>query len=100
MAIWVGIIHGLAGPGGVLGVIPAVQLHDLKLASIYLGCFCISSTLTMGIFAATYGVLSARLGQGTQRGFQIECVSASLSILVGIVWLTLLSIGKLDDLFH
>jgi hypothetical protein len=100
MAIWVGIIHGLAGPGGVLGVIPAVQLHDLKLATIYLGCFCISSTLTMGIFAATYGVLSARLGQGTKRGFQIECVSASLSILVGIVWLTLLSIGKLDDLFH
>jgi hypothetical protein len=99
MAIWVGIIHGLAGPGGVLGVIPAVQLHDLKLATIYLGCFCISSTFTMGIFAATYGILSAKLGQGTQRGFQIECVSASLSILVGIVWLTLLSIGKLDDLF-
>jgi hypothetical protein len=99
MAIWVGIIHGLAGPGGVLGVIPAVQLHDLKLATIYLGCFCISSTLTMGIFAATYGILSARLVQGTQRGFQIECISASLSILVGIVWLTLLSFDKLDDLF-
>ena len=99
MAIWVGIIHGLAGPGGVLGVIPAVQLHDLKLATIYLGCFCISSTFTMGIFAATYGVCSARLGQGTQRGFQIECISASLSILVGVVWLTLLSMDKLEDLF-
>jgi hypothetical protein len=99
MAIWVGIIHGLAGPGGVLGVIPAVQLHDLKLATIYLGCFCISSTFTMGIFAATYGICSAKLGQGTQRGFQIECISACLSILVGVVWLTLLSMDKLDDLF-
>jgi hypothetical protein len=99
MAIWVGIIHGLAGPGGVLGVIPAVQLHDLKLATIYLGCFCISSTFTMGIFAATYGICSAKLGQGTQRGFQIECISASLSILVGVVWLTLLSMDKLEDLF-
>jgi hypothetical protein len=99
MAICVGIIHGLAGPGGVLGVIPAVQLHDLKLATIYLGSFCISSTLTMGVFAATYGSCSARLGQGTRREFQIECVSASLSILVGITWLTLLSIGKLEDVF-
>jgi hypothetical protein len=99
MAIWVGIIHGLAGPGGVLGVIPAVQLHDLKLAIIYLGCFCISSTLTMGVFAATYGTCSSRLGKGTQREFQIECISASLSILVGITWLTLLSIGKLEDVF-
>lgn len=99
MAIWVGIVHGLAGPGGVLGVIPAVQLHDLKLAIIYLGCFCISSTFTMGIFAATYGIFSARLVQGTQRAFQIECISASLSILVGITWLTLLSIGKLEDMF-
>jgi hypothetical protein len=99
MAIWIGVVHGLAGPGGVLGVIPAVQLHDLKLATIYLGCFCISSTFTMGIFAATYGICSARLGQGTHRGFQIECISASLSILVGVVWLTLLSMDKLEDLF-
>jgi hypothetical protein len=99
MAICAGIIHGLAGPGGVLGVIPAVQLHDAKLATIYLGCFCISSTLTMGVFAATYGICSARLGQGTQREFQIECISACLSILVGITWLTLLSIGKLEDVF-
>jgi hypothetical protein len=99
MALCAGIIHGLAGPGGVLGVIPAVQLHDLRLATIYLGCFCISSTLTMGVFAATYGTCSARLGQGTKREFQIELISASLSILVGITWLTLLSIGKLEDVF-
>lgn len=99
MAFCAGIIHGLAGPGGVLGVIPAVQLHNWRLATVYLGSFCACSTLTMGIFAATYGTCSTRLGQGTQREFQIEIVSASLSILVGITWLTLLSIGKLDDVF-
>mgnify|MGYP000445196426 CR=1 FL=1 len=36
LALVAGIIHGLAGPGGVLGVIPAVQLHDARLAVIYL----------------------------------------------------------------
>jgi hypothetical protein len=99
LAVVAGIIHGLAGPGGVLGVIPAVQLHDWRLAACYLGSFCLSSTLTMGLFACTYGTISKGLGQQTKLEFQIHCFSASLSILVGITWLVLLSVGKLDDVF-
>jgi hypothetical protein len=99
MAVFAGIIHGLAGPGGVLGVIPAVQLHNWKLATLYLGCFCVSSTLTMGCFASFYGLFSSSLGRQTRLEFQIHCFSASLSILVGITWLVLLSMGKLEDVF-
>ena len=99
LAFLAGIVHGLAGPGGVLGVIPAVQLHDWKLATCYLGSFCISSTLTMGVFACTYGTLSTFLGRKTNWEFQIQCFSSTLSILVGITWLVLLSLGKLEDVF-
>lgn len=99
MATVAGIVHGLAGPGGVLGVIPAVQLHNARLATIYLGSFCASSTLTMGIFAMLYGACSSRIGRDAHREFMIESMSASLSILVGLLWLVLLSIGKLDDVF-
>lgn len=102
MAFFIGIVHGLAGPGGVLGVIPAVQLQNWKLASIYLGCFCVSSTLTMGCFATIYGACSSSLignSTETKREFKIECFSAGLSILVGITWLVLLSFGKLEDVF-
>jgi len=102
MAFLAGIVHGLAGPGGVLGVIPAVQLRSWKLAALYLSCFCISSTCTMGCFAIMYGTCSSKLtgnGTDTRREFQIECFSACLSILVGIIWLTLLSVGKLEDVF-
>jgi hypothetical protein len=113
MAMTAGIVHGLAGPGGVLGVIPAVQLHNAQLATIYLVCFCTTSTITMGIFAMIYGTCSSKFvvpsPRGSSptattnavvyRGFVIESISASLSILVGILWLTLLSIGKLDDVF-
>jgi ABC-type nickel/cobalt efflux system permease component RcnA len=111
MALFVGIIHGLAGPGGVLGVIPAVQMHDGRLAALYLSCFCITSTVTMGVFATVYAACSSRLVDqqrqpfisGSYRAgvweFRIECASACLSIIVGVLWLVLLSIGKLDDIF-
>jgi len=101
VALIAGIIHGMAGPGGVLGVIPAIQLHNWKLAIVYLGSFCVSSTLTMGCFATLYGFLSSRIG-GTQnpiRMFWIECISACLSILVGITWITLLSLGLMEAVF-
>lgn len=101
VALIAGIIHGMAGPGGVLGVIPAVQLHNWKLAIVYLGSFCVSSTLTMGCFATLYSFLSSRIG-GTQnpiRMFWIECISACLSILVGITWITLLSLGLMEAVF-
>ena len=105
MATLAGIVHGLAGPGGVLGVIPAVQLHDARLASLYLATFCASSTVTMGTFALLYGNGSACMvgggggGVQGQREFIIESLSALLSILVGLLWLALLSLGKLDDVF-
>jgi uncharacterized membrane protein YfcA len=114
MAILAGIVHGLAGPGGVLGVIPAVQLHNGRLAALYLFCFCVTSTITMGVFASIYGSCSSSLTVEQEgrpfltdcylpppriREFRIEFASASLSILVGILWLILLAIGKLDEIF-
>jgi hypothetical protein len=99
IAVLAGIIHGLAGPGGVLAVIPAVQLHDWILATIYLSCFCVSSTLTMGCFACFYGSCSRGVGRRTQLEFQIHLFSASLSIIVGITWLVLLGMGKLEEVF-
>lgn len=106
LAIIAGIVHGVAGTGGVLGAIPAVQLRDAKLASIYLSAFCLTSTLVMGGFAALYGSFSAWLAggrgggsSGGSRVFQVEAGSAFLSIAVGIVWLVLLSIGDLEEIF-
>jgi hypothetical protein len=101
LACGIGIIHGVAGPGGVLGVIPAVQLKDWKLSTLYLGVFCISSTIVMGCYASLYGTCSSKLGKerGNRWEFILEYISAALSIIVGILWLTLLALGKLDDVF-
>ena len=99
LALGVGIIHGVAGPGGILGVVPAIHLQDWKLATVYLGTFCITSTLAMGSFAALYGSFSAKISDQTNLEFQLECFSAALSIIVGVIWLTLISLGKLEDFF-
>jgi hypothetical protein len=101
LSLGIGIIHGIAGPGGVLGVIPAVQLHNWKLAIIYLGTFCLSSTLTMGTYAALYGSCTSYASQKntSMMEYRIEMFSSGLSLFVGFLWLFLLSIGKLHDFF-
>jgi hypothetical protein len=99
-AVGIGIVHGVAGPGGVLGVLPAVELHSVKLASVYLGSFCVTSIFIMAAFAAAYGEVTARLGYGRDR--LLHCMtlgSAMLSLVVGVLWLVLLWFGVLDDVF-
>ena len=57
----------------------------------------------MGVFATIYGTLTSSLvgqQQLIHREFWVELVSASLSIVVGILWIALLLAGKLDDVFR
>ena len=58
LAVMVGILHGIAGPGGVLGVLPAVSLKDPAQSAAYLSAFCVFSVLVMAIFAACWGEIT------------------------------------------
>jgi hypothetical protein len=97
LAFLAGIFHGVAGVGGILGVLPAVQMTNPLWGTLYLLTFCICSTLTMGCFAMCYGRLFGQC-HGLWE-FRMECFSACLSVLVGILWLTLLRLGKMEDVF-
>lgn len=100
LSLCVGIFHGIAGPGGVLGVVPAVKLHNAWHSVVYLGSFCVSSIVTMGCFAATYGIMSAKWSSNNESlAYRMEVFSASLSIVVGSLWLILLYFGILDEIF-
>lgn len=97
----IGLLHGVAGPGGILGVLPAVEMQNWQSSSVYLGSFIIASTVSMGTFAACYGESTKRLGataESVELGLRI--FSSTLAIIVGSTWLILSILGKLDDFFH
>jgi len=97
----IGLLHGVAGPGVILGVLPAVEMQNWRYSFVYLGSFILSSTLSMGAFAALYGELTKRVGataESVELGLSV--FSATLSIIVGTVWLVLSLLGKLEGLFH
>lgn len=99
-ALCVGICHGIAGPGGVLGVLPAVSLRNPVTSSAYLASFCIASILTMAIFAAFYGECTARItGKSTFAELAVNIVSAIFSLIIGILWIVFEALGILDKIF-
>lgn len=101
LAFMIGTLHGIAGPGAILGVLPAVEMHSLKSSSIYLGSFVIASTLSMGTFAALYGEATKRIGSTAESvDLGVKVFSASMSLMVGLLWLTLSAFGMLDKFFH
>lgn len=101
VSFFIGILHGVAGPGAILGVLPAVEMQSWRASTCYLGSFIVASTLSMGTFAAIYGEVTKRIGS---TAVLIELIlrvfSSSLSIIVGALWLILSLLGKLEGLFH
>ncbi|EGZ07862.1 hypothetical protein PHYSODRAFT_565041 [Phytophthora sojae] len=95
-----GTAHGLAGTGGILGVLPAVILNDWAKSSAYLGAFCVSSIFTMGGFAALYGEVTGRMSRFSDSSLvRVGIFSSCVSLCVGIMWVILVSTGTLDEVF-
>ncbi|RLN02930.1 hypothetical protein BBJ28_00002055 [Nothophytophthora sp. Chile5] len=95
-----GTAHGLAGTGGILGVLPAVILNDWAKSSAYLGSFCLASILIMGAFAALYGEVTGRMSRFSDASLvRVGVFSSCVSLTVGVMWIVLVSTGTLDEVF-
>jgi len=82
-------------------VLPAVSLSDASQSGTYLTSFCLASMLTMGVFSAAWGEVTARLGGSSNSATcALLAVSSCISIVVGLFWLILLVSGTFGSVFH
>ena len=124
----IGLVHGIAGPSGILAVLPAVVLADAGKSTAYLVAFFVASTAAMGAFAGLFGYvtdLAVRrqmdgngdtdsLGGHRFDSHEVRVTRASdaatrvamglnlgagvLAVCVGTLWLTLSGLGLLGSL--
>eukprot|EP00298_Acanthocystis_sp_HF-20_P001658 c12074_g1_i1.p1 GENE.c12074_g1_i1~~c12074_g1_i1.p1 ORF type:complete len:324 (-),score=105.33 c12074_g1_i1:4-975(-) len=85
LAFLVGIFAGVAGPGGVLGVLPAVLVTQVHKSLIYLFSFFFSSTILMGLLAASYGVVTQKFASNDDRlVYYMTLFSGCISLVGGL----------------
>ena len=101
-SLFAGIVGGIAGPGGVLAIVPA-SYYSTKIEAIaYILMFIVSSTAAMGAIAYGYGRFTSTWVTNSlnklQQETKLKLISAIISIIVGIVWiiLTAFNVMKLD----
>ncbi|MAF26859.1 MAG: hydantoin utilization protein A [Gemmatimonadota bacterium] len=84
-AAWgIGVLHGAAGTGHLVGVVPSLALPAGQ-ALVFLSAYLVAATVSMGVFAGLLGSLTARLGPRALR--PITLVSGLFALAVGVVWM-------------
>lgn len=83
-AFFVGMLHGAAGTGHLLGVVPSLALPPAE-AAVYLGAYFVAAVLAMGIFGGLMGRLASRFGILGMRRMMYGVSTAAIAI--GALWL-------------
>jgi nickel/cobalt transporter (NicO) family protein len=87
-ATGVGMVHGLAGSGAAVALIPVVGFESAPAALLYLVLFAIGTIIAMAVYGLLAGFLIGRAATRSVRLAQILMrVTGTFTILVGVVWL-------------
>lgn len=87
-AFLTGTLHGIAGTGGVLAVVPVLAMPSGLAAGGYLLGFGTGTLAAMVAFAALLGRVSER---GAYR--RVFVAASSVALLLGVLWIALAVLG-------
>lgn len=86
--LWLGVLHGLAGTGGLLVLMPALVTERPAVYAAYVAAFGLGSVLSMGAFCSLLGRFATGLQTRSERaGPWLAAATGSLCLSVGTVWL-------------
>ncbi|NOY27618.1 MAG: hydantoin utilization protein A [Oligoflexia bacterium] len=83
-AFGVGVFHGAAGMGHLLGVVPALALPPAE-AAVYLAAYLIAAVVSMALFGYALGEITRRAGVAVVR--RMVLVASVFTLAVGAWWL-------------
>ena len=83
-AFGVGVFHGAAGVGHLLGVVPALALPPAHAAA-YLTAYLVAAVGSMVLFSLALGALTQRAGPRLMRGMMLT--ASAFSMAIGCWWL-------------
>jgi hypothetical protein len=80
----VGLVHGAAGTGHLLGVLPSLALPPIA-GALYLGCYGVAAVIAMGSFGLVMGIVGNTLNPRVLQRAMLGC--GILAIGLGLFWL-------------
>ena len=81
----VGVLHGLAGSGGLTALV-AAHVPTLQWGALFLALYAAGSVLGMALLAGALGVPLAWLARSPRGSKAVVAASALLSVVVGVLW--------------
>jgi hypothetical protein len=81
----VGIVHGLAGSGGITALV-AAHLPTLEWGALFLALYAAGSVVGMALLGGVLGVPLAWLARSERGSRMLVFASACLSVIVGVLW--------------
>jgi nickel/cobalt transporter (NicO) family protein len=84
----VGVVHGLAGSGAAVALIPVVALESAAAGIAYLAVFALGTILAMALYGVAAGFLVGRASHISPRvARNIARGTGAATVLIGMIWL-------------
>jgi sulfite exporter TauE/SafE len=84
----VGLVHGLAGSGAAVALIPVIGFESPVRGILYLVAFALGTVMAMGLYGLLAGALFGRTADSSVRLARLLARATGVfTVIIGVVWL-------------